>query len=104
MSQTVPSKVQAYLAAGRPIIACMDGEGARVVVESGAGVGCPAQDAQALADAVRQLRNMSPSDLEQMAERGRSYYQRNFSPELLAERLVRVLSSKAGEKLDATVG
>ncbi|MCT7297523.1 glycosyltransferase family 4 protein [Ralstonia sp. CHL-2022] len=104
MSQTVPSKVQAYLAAGRPIIACMDGEGARVVVESGAGVGCPAQDAQALADAVRQLRNMSPSDLEQMAERGRSYYQRNFSPELLAERLVRVLSAKAGEKLDATVG
>ncbi|MGH8848482.1 MAG: glycosyltransferase family 4 protein, partial [Polaromonas sp.] len=58
MSQTVPSKVQAYLAAGKPIIASLDGEGARVVEESGAGVSCPAEDAVALAQAVLRLRAM----------------------------------------------
>ena len=36
MAQTVPSKIQAYLAAGRPIIASLDGEGARVVDNAGA--------------------------------------------------------------------
>ena len=36
-AQTIPSKIQAYLAAGKPIIACMNGEGARVVCEDRAG-------------------------------------------------------------------
>src|SRR5690606_21096955 len=54
MSQTVPSKVQAYLAAGKPIIASLDGEGAQVLNDSGAGVSCPAEDAAALAKAVLQ--------------------------------------------------
>ncbi len=36
-SATVPSKIQAYMAVGRPIIACMNGEGARLVAEAQAG-------------------------------------------------------------------
>src|SRR5262249_27745719 len=33
---TIPSKIQSYLACGRPIIAAMDGEGGRIVREAGA--------------------------------------------------------------------
>ncbi|MEP7294589.1 MAG: glycosyltransferase family 4 protein [Burkholderiales bacterium] len=87
MSQTVPSKVPAYLAAGRPIIASLDGEGAQVVEESGAGVACPAEDAQALAAAVRHLHAASPQKRQQMGESGRRYYQQHFEPEMLARRL-----------------
>jgi colanic acid biosynthesis glycosyl transferase WcaI len=36
-SFTVPSKVQSYLACGRPIIASLDGEGARIIKNSGSG-------------------------------------------------------------------
>ena len=50
MSLTIPSKLQAYLAAGRPVIGALDGEGARVVVESGAGLACPAEDARPCGD------------------------------------------------------
>ena len=39
---TVPNKVQAYMAAGRPIIACLNGESAGLVVEAGAGLATPA--------------------------------------------------------------
>jgi glycosyltransferase involved in cell wall biosynthesis len=87
MSQTVPSKIQAYLAAGRPIIASLDGEGARVVTEAGAGIACPAEDAKALADAVMHLRDAPPEELEQMSLRGLSFYNKNFEPKLLATRL-----------------
>ena len=45
----IPSKVQAYMAAGRPIVACLNGVGAEVVVEAGAGVTVPAEDGAALA-------------------------------------------------------
>lgn len=91
MSQTVPSKVQAYLAAGKPIIAAMDGEGARIVDEAGAGVTCPAEDAEALADAVRELRDMPEERRSQMGKNAAEYYQRNFEPRMLAMRLTELL-------------
>jgi glycosyltransferase involved in cell wall biosynthesis len=88
LAQTVPSKVQAYLAAGRPIIASLDGEGARVVREAGAGLACPAEDADALAAAVRLLRGLAPAELDRMGEAGKRYYAQEFDPDLLARRLV----------------
>jgi len=87
MSQTVPSKVQAYLAAGRPIIASLDGEGARVILEAGAGVASPAEDARELADAILLLRGLPTEELERMGENGRAYYEANFEPRLLALKL-----------------
>ncbi|MCX8517696.1 MAG: glycosyltransferase family 4 protein [Rhodoferax sp.] len=91
ISQTVPSKVQAYLAAGRPIIASLDGEGARVVVEAGAGIACPAENANALAAAVIRLRDAPPEMLEQMSRNGHRYYEENFNPERLASKLTYLL-------------
>jgi glycosyltransferase involved in cell wall biosynthesis len=88
LSLTIPSKVQAYLAAGRPIIAALDGEGARVVLDANAGVACPAEDAAALAQAVLSLRNSSPQVLEKMGDAGRDYHACHFSPTLLTERLI----------------
>jgi len=96
LAQTIPSKVQAYLAAGRPVIAALNGEGARVVDEAKAGIACPAEDAAALADAVRQLECSSPDVLERMGQRGRSYYDAHFSPATLAHRLVRHFEQLAG--------
>jgi glycosyltransferase involved in cell wall biosynthesis len=87
MSQTVPSKVQAYLAAGKPIIASLDGEGARVLEASGAGVSCPAEDAAALAQAVLRLRALSPAQLQRMGEAGQMYYRQHFDPAVLARKL-----------------
>jgi glycosyltransferase involved in cell wall biosynthesis len=89
MSQTIPSKIQAYLAAGRPIIASLDGEGARVVELAAAGVACPAEDAGALAEAVRSLHAMSAPELQRLGRSGRLYYEQHFEPRMLAERLRR---------------
>lgn len=91
MSQTVPGKVQVYLASGRPIIAAMDGEGARVVIDSGAGLVCPAEDATALAQAVLQLRATSAAELKRMGKSGRSYYDQHFDPAVLARQMLKRL-------------
>jgi glycosyltransferase involved in cell wall biosynthesis len=88
MEQTIPSKVQAYLAAGKPIIAALDGEGARVVLEAGAGIASAAEDAQGLAAAIMKLRVASPEALQEMGRAGRRYYDTHFSPALLAHELV----------------
>lgn len=92
LALTVPSKVQAYLAAGRPVIAALDGEGARVVEEAGAGVSVPAEDAPALASAILRLRAMDGAARASMGQRGRLYYEREFAPDVLARRLHALLS------------
>lgn len=91
LAQTVPSKVQAYLAAGRPIIASMDGEGARVVEEAAAGLGCPAEDSVKLAEAVRRLYSASQDERERMGRNGRRFYEEHFDPETLATELAALI-------------
>ena len=88
---TVPSKVQAYLAAGKPILAALDGEGARVVVESGAGIVVPAEHPAALADAALQMAELPAAALQAMGRCGRAYYDAHFAPDLLAQRLLSLL-------------
>lgn len=84
---TLPSKVQSYLACGRPIIAAIDGEGGRVINEAGSGLTCPAGDSAALAAAVTQVKAMPLDQREEMGKRGRNYFERHFQRELLLNRL-----------------
>jgi len=84
---TLPSKVQSYLACAKPIIAAMDGEGARVVTEAGAGLAVPAENPVALADAVLRLARMGLDARQAMGERGRAYFEQHFEREMLLTRL-----------------
>jgi glycosyltransferase involved in cell wall biosynthesis len=86
---TIPSKIQSYLACGRPIIAALDGEGARIVEESGAGVAVPAEDSTALADALLNIYRMLPHQRAAMGTSGRSYFLANFERNMLLDRLDR---------------
>lgn len=69
-SMTIPGKVQSYLAAGIPIVAMLDGEGARVIEQAQAGIVCPAGDSVGLADAVRRLAAMAEEDRARMGQNG----------------------------------
>lgn len=84
---TIPGKVQSYLACARPIVAALDGEGARVVEEAGAGLTCPAESPDKLAQTVLKLYHMPSSERERMAEKGREYFESNFERNLLLNRL-----------------
>ncbi|MDI6688248.1 MAG: glycosyltransferase family 4 protein [Desulfobacterales bacterium] len=86
-SLTVPSKVQSYLACAKPIIAAIDGEVAMIVEESGAGIACPAENPQALAEAVLKTYHMPKADLQEMGLRGRSYFEQHFERTVLIDRL-----------------
>ncbi|MGX5794091.1 glycosyltransferase family 4 protein [Pseudomonas sp. E2-15] len=85
--KTIPGKVQAYLASGRPVIAMLDGEAAQVIVESGAGMACSSGDVQGLARVVRTMGALPKFELEQMGRAGRHYYLEHFSKTTLFERL-----------------
>lgn len=84
-ANTIPGKVQGYLASGKPIIASINGEAARIVKLSGAGIACRAGDAQALADAVTTLLNTDLATRSRMGAAGCEFVQAHFSLQSLAD-------------------
>lgn len=78
-SITVPSKTQAYMAAGRPLLMAVDGDAAELVRESGGGLAIPPEDAPALAKAVLQLAALSPDERKSMGDRAAEYYATRLS-------------------------
>lgn len=78
---TTPSKVQATLAAGRPIISTIAGDGAAVVRESGAGLTTTPGSAGELAEAIVRMSELSAAERRALGERGRLHYAATFSEE-----------------------
>ena len=93
---TIPAKVQAYLAAGKPIIAALNGEGARIVAESGAGLICGAEDSRCLAASIRTLRALPESERARMGKAGERYFADNFEMNRQAAWLIDTLQSRSG--------
>jgi glycosyltransferase involved in cell wall biosynthesis len=88
---TLPSKIQAYLATGRPIAAGIAGEAARLLAESEAAIVAPPGDPAALAKAIVALADTPAEARRRMGQKGRTYYQRNLAFQAGLHRTLRVL-------------
>ena len=97
-AQTIPSKIQAYLAAGRPIIACMNGEGARVVCEARAGLASPAEQVLPLVANIQRIKEMGDAERIAMGRSGKAYFDANFEMERQVEILVKYLAGTPSSK------
>jgi colanic acid biosynthesis glycosyl transferase WcaI len=86
-SITVPSKIQSYMACAKPIIGSLDGEGARMIEEAGAGISCPAESPQQLADAVLTMYQSSVERRKEQGRAGRAYFDAEFERNMLVDRL-----------------
>lgn len=83
----LPAKISAYFAAGKPVIACMNGEGADVVTTAGAGWHVAAGDAENLAQLTINLSADSKTVMAEMGRKARAYYQDNFEISVALDRL-----------------
>ena len=92
-AMTIPSKVQGYLAAGRPVIASLNGEGARVIPRGKRGICVPGGDSDALAAAITKLFHLDKDARRELGENGRLYAEQHFSLDRLALELIRRLES-----------
>ena len=76
---TIPSKIQAYMAVGKPLLMAVDGDAADLVRTAGCGVVAESENPDSLADAVCSLYAMSSSQRESMGSLGRHYYQSHLA-------------------------
>jgi glycosyltransferase involved in cell wall biosynthesis len=93
---TLPSKIQAVLACGRPLVGAVAGDAARIIEESGAGTAVPPGDASALAGALRRLHDLGAEHRNAMGRAGRQYYLDRFSARVGSTALANLVSEATG--------
>jgi colanic acid biosynthesis glycosyl transferase WcaI len=86
-AMTIPGKLQSYLAAGIPVVAMLNGEGAEVVSVSHSGLVCPAGDHAGLAEAVLKLSQMKDEERVAMGVQGLKVSANEFDRERLVSKL-----------------
>ena len=83
---TVPAKVASYIAAGKPVLASMDGAGNAAVAAAG-GLSSPACDAAALADNLLALTRMDAAQRAAMGQSAKEYYLAHYRRSELLRKL-----------------
>lgn len=95
---TVPSKVQFYMAQGKPVLAMLNGDGADLIGEAKCGLAVPANDKTAFADAVKKMSEMKEPERMQLGKNGRNYYEQHFRKEQRIEQLDEILRRAVSTK------
>lgn len=80
IGDTLPGKIQTYMAAGKPIVASCNGAGAQVIKGSGGGLAVPANDPEAMAEAMLTFLT-HPEEFTDAGEKGREYFRAHFLEE-----------------------
>ncbi len=78
ISNVIPSKIQTYLASGRPIIAALNGEPYKLLLNSGAALVGPAEDPVQLSKNIKILASYTDKQCKDMSEKGKQYYNEFF--------------------------
>ncbi len=76
---TIPSKTQAYLFGGKPVLMAVEGDASDLIVQAAAGLVARPEDAQSIASAVLELADMAPERRAEMGENGRRFYASRLS-------------------------
>ena len=88
-SMTIPGKVQSYMAAGKPVLTMLSGEGSRVVEEARCGFVADAGDYEKLIDNIEKMIWLSCEDLNDFSNNARTYVQNEFDRGKLISQLER---------------
>ncbi|MDA8117008.1 MAG: glycosyltransferase family 4 protein [Actinomycetota bacterium] len=100
---TIPSKTQAYMALGRPILMAVKGDAAALVEASHSGVTCVPGDGKSIAAAVEALLRTGPADLRRMGNNAAAFYERELSMAVGAAKIERLLAGAAGRPCEGVV-
>lgn len=76
---TCPAKLQAYMSAGKPVLAMINGEGAQIINEAQCGMSVNASDYRALSETLIKISTLSKEELSRMGTCGKNFCRNSFS-------------------------
>lgn len=97
---TLPAKVSAYLASGRPILAAIGREASQLIQTAEAGITCPPGNSKALAEGIKKMIALTDDERAAIGERGRNYFLSNLYEPILMDKLEKYLDTKSTDQTD----
>jgi glycosyltransferase involved in cell wall biosynthesis len=91
---TVPAKLQAYMSAGKPILAMIDGECRKIINEANCGYVSNSEDYKSLSKNILKMANLSKDTLTQMSQNSKAYFEDNFKMKVSISKLESILIKK----------
>lgn len=98
---TIPSKTQAYMAVGKPLLMAVNGDAADLVRQAKCGLTAESENPQALADAVDALAAMPADELIMMGENASLYYREALGLQVGAAKFAAVFESLSRKVIGA---
>lgn len=95
---TLPGRTQAFMACGKPIVCCANGETARVIKTAGCGLIAEADNANELAKIIIEFSEKSKDDLMQMGVNGLNYSKKYYDMNTVFQNIEKTLESIKYEK------
>lgn len=89
----IPTKVQSYMASGKPILAALAGEGADVIRESKAGMTCRLTSLKELADTIESFIGLSAETRAEMGHNAETFYKNNYRNDIISSQLIRTITN-----------
>jgi glycosyltransferase involved in cell wall biosynthesis len=87
---TIPSKTQAYMCVGKPLLMAVNGDASDLVLESKGGVIAQSDNPKQLAEAAENLASLSTEQFIEMGKNARHYYCENLSLQVGVDRFAEI--------------
>ena len=91
VGKTIPGKLNGALYYGRPILACLGGDGKKVVEAAGGAVLAASKKPEDLAKAMLELGRKSEEEIKEMGEKNRRYFDENFDSKKVVDEVLKRL-------------
>lgn len=90
----VPARLQSYMAAGRPVLAMIDGAGADLILKANCGYAVKSGDYISLARIIREKVFSDLEAFEKLGLNGRKYFEKHFQKDKCINHLCKIINSK----------
>jgi glycosyltransferase involved in cell wall biosynthesis len=87
LNLTIPSKLQAYMCMGKPIIGVVSGEARKIILEAKCGITVEPGNVIGLYSAFQEISTLTSDQLDSMGKLGKKYYCENFSIQKIVSQL-----------------
>ena len=96
LGMVVPARLQAYMSAGKPVLAMIGDGGADIIEEANCGYAVSAGDYEALANIIRNKVLIDKKAFEALGYNGRLYFEKEFQKDVCIDNLCRILEEDLG--------
>lgn len=84
---TIPAKLQSYMACGIPVLASAAGETKRIIDEADCGMVCEMGDSEALAEGIIRFMGMTEEEMDKMRRNALEYSEKHFDKKKLLDEM-----------------